>query len=188
MQSIALLAAFIGLVAAQAPPTTGMTPEQIEAQNKARQKASMLNEGFQNYIMIICGGLAVFFICWRVTIEAIKHVRTLACLNNDSQRYFAIPTMSYANFKKHILYAPIFGKRHNREFKLSAAINVGTLPTRFQLLFLTAYLGTNVAFCVLSIDWNSDFATAAGRIRNRTGILSVVNMVCTPKHGLEEVC
>ena len=177
MESITLLLSFVALATAQAPSNAGLTPEQIAAQNAAREKASMLNEDFQNYIMIICGGLAVFFIIWRVTMESIKYVRMLTCLNNDSQRYFAIPSLSYANFKKHLLYAPVLGKRHNREFKLSSAINVGTLPTRFQLLFLTAYLATNVAFCVLSIDWSAPFSTVAGNVRNRTGILSVVNMV-----------
>jgi hypothetical protein len=42
---------------------------------------------------------------------------------------------------------------------------------------LTGYFGTNVAFCVVSIDWSQSYATVAKELRNRTGILSVVNMV-----------
>ena len=179
MSLITLFLGF-GLVAissAQAP-AAGTSPEQLAAAAAARAKTAKMNHDFMNYIMIICGGLAVFFIIYRITLEAIKHVRKLTCLGNDTQRYFAIPTLSWANFKKHLLYAPIWGKRHNKEFRLSEAINVGTLPTRFQFLFLNLYLGTNVAFCVLFIPWDGTMATALAGLRNRTGTLSVVNMVC----------
>lgn len=170
------------LAAAQAPATAKQSPEQLAAAAATRKKSAQLNADFQNYIMIICGGLAAFFIIYRVTIEALKHIRKLTALGNETQKYFAIPSLSWANFKKHLLYAPIWGKRHNKEFKLSEAVNMGTLPTRFQFLFLWAYLGTNVAFCVLSIPWNGTLATAASALRNRTGTLSVVNMVCI-SHG-----
>ena len=101
----------------------------------------------------------------------------MACLNNDTQRYFVAPSQAFASFKKHLIYAPVFSKRHNREFKLSAAVNVGTLPTRLQLLFLMAYFGTNVVFCVVSITWDGAFATVCQQLMNRTGVLAVVNMV-----------
>jgi hypothetical protein len=188
MSSTLLLLAYAALAAAQAPPTAGQTPEQLAAAAKARAKSEALNEDFQHYLILLCGALIAFFVVWRVGIESIKYVRKLACLNNEGQRYFAIPAFSYAKFKKHFLYAPVFSKRHNKEFKLSSAINVGTLPTRFQLLFLTGYLGTNVAFCVLSIDWsNSSFTTVAGQVRNRTGILAVVNMVSGIRCGRDIV-
>jgi hypothetical protein len=99
----------------------------------------------------------------------------MACLNNDTQFYFTRPSEKFAAIKKHILYAPVFSKRHNREFQLSTAINVGTLPTRLQLAFLVGYLGTNVIFCVYGIQFSG--TTAAQYLRNRTGILAVVNMV-----------
>jgi hypothetical protein len=46
-----------------------------------------------------------------------------------------------------------------------------------QLLLLTGYIGTNVAFCVVSIHWDQAFGTVASELRNRTGVLAVVNMV-----------
>lgn len=141
------------------------------------EKADMFNDAFYNYLFIVCASMIAFMFLWRVTIEGIKYVRTLTCLANDTQRYYAIPSAKWASFKKHILYAPIFSKRHNREIQLSSALNVGTLPTRFQLFVLAGYFGTNVAFCVISIDWNQSYATAAKELRNRTGILSVVNMI-----------
>jgi hypothetical protein len=139
--------------------------------------AAMFNDDFYNYLFIICASLIAALFIWRVAMESIKYVRTLTCLANDTQRYYSYPTAKWASFKKHILYAPIFSKRHNREIQLSSAINVGTLPTRFQLFVLAGYFGTNIAFCVVSIHWNQPLATYAKELRNRTGILSVVNMV-----------
>lgn len=108
-----------------------------------------------------------------------KWVRKLTCLNDDKQSYFVMPSKRFADFKKHILYAPVFSKRHNREIQLSSAMNVGTLPTRFQLVYLMGYLGMNIAYVVVSIDWSQPMATWAKELRNRSGILSVVNMVRT---------
>lgn len=162
---------------AQAPATPSPTGAVAQAAAAAKVRAALLNEDFKDYIMIICGSLALALIIWKVWMELIKHVRTLACLNNENQQYFTIPSIHYANFKKYLLYAPIFRKRHNREFQLSAAINVGTLPTRFQLMFLSLYLGTNVAFCVVSINWDGDFTNTSKALRNRAGVLATINMV-----------
>jgi predicted ferric reductase len=160
------------MVSAQAPPAAAAA-----AAKALQQSAGTLNQDFYNYIFIICASLIVAMIIWRVGIELVKYVRTLTCLNNETQRYFAIPSPTFASFKKNLLYAPVFRKRHNREFQLSAALNVGTLPTRLQLLFITGYFGTNVAFCVVSIHWDQAFTTVARELRNRTGILAVVNMI-----------
>jgi uncharacterized membrane protein len=157
--------------------TTATTGTTTTAAKTSTVNPAVLNQDFYNYLFIICGSLVVALFFWRVTMESIKYVRTMVSLGNSTQRYYAIPTAKWAAFKKHILYAPIFSKRHNREIQLSSALNVGTLPTRFQLLILAGYFGTNVAFCVVSIEWSQPFATAARELRNRTGILAVVNMV-----------
>ena len=145
---------------------------------KGPSNAAILNHEFSNYIFIVLASLVVALVIWRTLMEITKYVRTTSCLNNERQSFFAIPSSKYASLKKHLLYAPVFSKRHNREFQLSSALNVGTLPTRFQLLFLALYFGSNIAFCVVSIDWSNPFATVCKEVRNRTGILSVVNMVC----------
>jgi hypothetical protein len=139
--------------------------------------ADNANQAFYNYLFIICASLVVVMVAWRITSESVKYVRTLTCLNNSTQRYFSKPSDSFATFKEYLLYAPVFRKRHNREFQLSTAVNIGTLPTRLQLLFLIAYFATNITFCVTSIDWDQDFATISEEIRNRSGILAVVNLV-----------
>lgn len=148
----------------------------------AEEAAAHDNEMLSNYLYIICGAVSVAVIAWKIVDIATKWTRTVVCLNNDRQRYFALPSPNLAMLKRHVLYAPVLRKRHNREIQLSTAINVGTLPTRFQLLFLVAYFTTNVAFCVIEIPFTDSYENVARLVRNRTGVLSVINMVCTPSH------
>jgi hypothetical protein len=169
----ALLAVMAQISSAQqAPPTT---PSASAATLQAN--ADRLNKDFYDYVFIVLSSLIVGLAIWRIGIESVKYVRTLTCLNNERQLYFVRPSAAYASFKKYLLYAPIFRKRHNREFQLSAAVTVGTLPTRFQLLFVVAYLGTNVAYCVVGIDWTQPLTTVTKELRNRAGILAVTNLV-----------
>ena len=159
--------------------------EAAQATGAAAQAAELLqveaasdNKAFFHYVYFICAALIAAMAIWRITTESSKYVRTLTCLNNDSQRFFALPSRHWAIFKKHIWYAPIGGTRHNKEIQLSSAINIGTLPTRLQFCFLILYFGTNIAFCVVSIHWHdATFVAVAKELRNRTGILAVVNMV-----------
>ncbi|KAF7856199.1 uncharacterized protein EAF02_011458 [Botrytis sinoallii] len=177
--------ALVEIVAGEAPSsgsssTTATTPAAQAAAAAAKAlkaKAAMFNQDFHDYIFVVLAALIGGMVMWRVVMESVKYIRTMASLNNETQRYFAIPSSGFAKFKKHVLYAPVLSKRHNREIQMGRAINVGTLPTRFQLAFLLAYFGTNIAFCVVSITWDQSYATVAQQLRNRTGILAVVNMI-----------
>ncbi|KAI1842307.1 hypothetical protein JX265_009725 [Neoarthrinium moseri] len=136
----------------------------------------MENDALANYLLWVCAIIAAALIAWRGTTSFVKYVRHVSSLNNDTQRYFAHTSGKVSWFKKNILYSPIFSKRHNREFQLSTAANMGTLPTRFQLVFLVGYLATNVAFCVVNIPFES-FTDGGKQLRNRSGTLAVVNMI-----------
>lgn len=113
----------------------------------------------------------------RTVSRTYARIRLLVCLNDDQQRYFSTPAEGSRLpwFKRNILYAPLFRVRHNREFQFSSAINVGTLPTRFQAFFLLAYVVANVVFCTYMIDYKAK--SMLSEFRNRTGVLAVVNMV-----------
>lgn len=181
MSFITYATAMAGLVAnvmAQGAPAPQATGAAAAAAAATKAQAASANMMFEHYILAVCFALAGAMLVWRVVQVSVTYVRTLACLNNDTQRYFSIPSQTYASVKKNLLYAPVFGQRHNREFHLSAAMNMGTLPTRLQLLFLASIFGTNVAFCVVSIHWDLAYTQVAQELRNRTGILAVVNMVC----------
>ncbi|KAK4167545.1 ferric reductase like transmembrane component-domain-containing protein [Cladorrhinum sp. PSN259] len=137
----------------------------------------LVNEALSHYLLLVLGGIAVVVGGWRVATLLHRYLRQVTCLHNDTQRYFSKASPKFAWFQKNILYAPIFSKRHNREFQVSSAVNVGTLPSRLQLVFLLGYLATNVAFCVITIDFSQPLRQVATLIRNRTGYLAVVNMI-----------
>ncbi|KFY13784.1 hypothetical protein V492_03040 [Pseudogymnoascus sp. VKM F-4246] len=141
------------------------------------KEADSVTDLFHKFIFAICGVVAVIFLVWRILIVSVKYTRQLVCLTNEKQHYFARPYKKYASLKKYLIYAPIFHKRHNREFQLSSAMNMGVLPTRFQLFALTAYVCTNIAFCLARIHWDQPLSTVSVEMRHRSGILAVVNMI-----------
>jgi hypothetical protein len=149
---------------AQGASTSSVDPDEV-------------NDMLSSYLLVVLGAISVALLTWRLTTLLVRHVRTVTCLHNDTHRYFAQSSEIYSWFKKNVQYAPIFRKRHNREFQLSSALNIGTLPTRMQLVFLLGYFATNVAFCVITIDFSGSLKSVATLVRNRTGYLAVANMV-----------
>ncbi|KAL9111864.1 MAG: hypothetical protein Q9227_003714 [Pyrenula ochraceoflavens] len=122
----------------------------------------------------VVGALAVY----RVIVSTSHHIRMLACLNSNTQRYFAIPHDSWARIKKDVIYAPMFRVRHNREFRLSSAVNMGTLPTRFQAIFMIGVLTMNILLCVYMIPFMDRNETSVLKyLRNRTGTIATVNLI-----------
>ncbi|RYP79103.1 hypothetical protein DL771_000081 [Monosporascus sp. 5C6A] len=119
----------------------------------------MENAALSNFLLVVCGGLSLLVIIWRLTTLLVQ------------------PSPKFSWLKKNLLYAPLFRKRHNREFQLSSAVNVGTLPTRFQFLFLLGYFALNVAFCVINIPFFKSYSDVARQVRNRSGTLATVNMI-----------
>lgn len=132
---------------------------------------------FDMRILIVLAAVVGALATYRAVVFSVCYIRTLTCLNNDTQKYFVTPSAVYALIKEHILYAPMFRKRHNREFRLSSAMHMGMLPTRFQFFFLSAVVGMNVACCVVEIPWDGPYAQMMPVLRNRTGSLAVVNLI-----------
>lgn len=130
-----------------------------------------------NYLYYILAVGAAVVITYKVYTTIVRYVRTVSSLNNSTQHYFAQESWRDAFFKRSIQYAPLFRKRHNREFALSSAVNMGTLPSRLHTILLIGYFATNVAFCCINISYHENFDTWTDQLRNRTGTLSVINMV-----------
>ena len=139
-------------------------------------EAAIINDMLSGYLLLVLGCISAALVIWRVSTALSKYIRHVSCLTNDTQKYFARAGTKWSWFKKNIQYSPILSKRHNREFQLTSAINVGTLPTRLQLVFLVGYFATNVAFCVINTDFSS-VGTSATVFINRTGTLAVANMI-----------
>lgn len=75
--------------------------------------------------------------------------------------------------KKHLLYAPLLKKRHNRAFRLS----LGTLPTRLFMMLMVLYLASNVAYLLQLRLSNPNRYALLAELRGRSGTLAVANMV-----------
>jgi hypothetical protein len=108
---------------------------------------------------------------------AVRYIRTVSCLNNNTQRYFARPTYWYGKTKRYFIDAPLFRLRHHREFQLSSAINIGTLPNRLQTTFLVGYLAASIALTTYSINWSGPKATIIDQLLKRTGFMAIMNML-----------
>jgi predicted ferric reductase len=108
------------------------------------------------------------------------HLRHLTAMGRptDQQFYWSRNHSTWWPWiKKQIIYAPLWKKRHNREFRLSSAVNVGTLPSRFHTVFLAAYLLSNIAFCALLDYTVANRYAVVAQLRGRSGTLAVANMI-----------
>lgn len=107
----------------------------------------------------------------------LRHVSSMSA-PADRQTYWRRSQWSWMpNLKKHLIYAPLWKKRHNREIKLSSAISIGTLPSRLHSVILGIYLLSNIIY-MFSEDWSQENRYAlAAEIRGRSGTLALVNMV-----------
>ena len=150
------------------------TPQEIRAWG--------LNWDMCKYTAFTWACIVGVMLVYRWSLHLLHHIRRMANLNNSSasdnrQRYFSTPNEEWARFKRWFVVAPLLRKRHHREFKLSAALNVGTLPGRAQTFMLVGYLVMNIVTCVMNINWNGDTVTWLGDACDRTGTLSVLNMI-----------
>ena len=182
MHHIYLLAALVRLVAGQEyASSSSSSPGAGKATASAMAEASKvyerLNERLPNELLAALAAVVVVIFLYRVALNSVRYIRTLACLNNNTQLYFLLPNRAFALAKKHVLQAPLFGTRHSREFRVSAAINMGIIPTRFQSLFISAITVMNITLCVYNLPWSAKEATMLPLLRDRTGTLACVNLV-----------
>ena len=147
------------------------------AESGSQLAADIQNLNMEIYLGLVWAAIFATFLTYRMVLWILGYIRQIASLGHDKQRIFAYTNSTYAFCKRHLLYAPLFRRRHHREFMLSDAVNVGTLPSRPQAFFLIGYVGMNVALCVIHLPWSADRHEIAGYLRNRTGVLSVMNMI-----------
>ena len=126
------------------------------------------------------GGLALVVLLIRISELAERHVRHLLAMNaNRGQQTFFSRNHStwWPLTKKHLIFAPLFKKRHTKEIRLSSAVNVGTVPTRLQALLLGLYVLSNLAYCAV-LDYNvGNKYEILAELRGRSGSLAVANMM-----------
>lgn len=160
--------AMVASAQTQAPPTTSAA---------SKKYYNKLQLDYAHYMLNALAAAVVLYFTWKSYIRLTLHVRRLHGMANGTQRYFAREDYRMSWFKKHVVNAPIFRVRHSREFQLSWAVNMGTLPTRFQALCVMGLIGMNTALCTLHIPYNDNIATWGKLLRNRTGTLATANLI-----------
>ncbi|KAI9929087.1 hypothetical protein ASPWEDRAFT_49259 [Aspergillus wentii DTO 134E9] len=136
----------------------------------------ILNDDLARITLLVLGMMAAFMYVWKLGFRFSDHLRRLASFNSE-QRYFVTPNATFAKVKNHLIYAALFRTRHNREFQLSSAINMGTLPSRFHGLLIFGIVVMNIVLCVVTVPYKKDEQTVSGIIRNRTGTMATVNLI-----------
>ncbi|KAL4946174.1 hypothetical protein BDV06DRAFT_161105 [Aspergillus oleicola] len=137
----------------------------------------MLNDDLARYSLLALGCFAALMFVWKMWFRLAGHMRRLASFNNERQRYFTPAHPTLAKIKKHIVYAPLFRNRHNREFQLSSAVNMGTLPSRFHMFIIIGIIAMNVTLCCVTMPYKSEPDSVASLIVSRTGIMATVNLI-----------
>ncbi|KJZ77652.1 hypothetical protein HIM_02829 [Hirsutella minnesotensis 3608] len=79
--------------------------------------------------------------------------------------------------KKHVLYAPLWRKRHNREFRPTPSLSLGTLPSRLHLILIVFYGASNIVYMAKVGFQNPNRYALLAELRGRSGTLSIANMV-----------
>ncbi|KAG9245373.1 ferric reductase like transmembrane component-domain-containing protein [Calycina marina] len=137
------------------------------------------NHSFRLADWLWLGLLAVIVLIIRLLERANRHQRHMTAMNlsADQQRFWKQNKSILWWIKKHITYAPIGKTRHNREFKLSSAVNMGTLPSRLHAAILLSWVLINIIACVyLEYSGPNPYRMAA-ELRGRSGYLALMNVV-----------
>ena len=147
------------------------------ANNTGSDYYDMLDLQYAYFEIVALVALVFVVFLWNSSVRISGYLRQIVNLNNETQRYFARGDSRMAWLKEHIIYAPLFRTRHNREFQLSRAVNMGVLPSRFQTLVLMALVFLNVVFCVVNTPFSQPMKTVATLVRNRTGTMATINLI-----------
>lgn len=145
--------------------------------NGVNQGVNML---FKNIVWWSLGVLAMLILTIRMIQRAVAHYRHVGAmsLSGEAQEFWAKNKYSaWWKFKKHMLYAPLGTKRHNREIRLSSAANMGTIPSRFHTILLTIFFVGNLSFLAFLDYARPNRYSILAELRGRSGVLAVVNMV-----------
>jgi hypothetical protein len=147
------------------------------ALNGVNQPMNML---FKDILWWSLGVMGMIVLVMRLWQRAVAHFRHVGAMNLSGEAQAFWTKNRYPiwwKFKKHMLYAPLGSKRHNREIKLSSAANMGTIPSRFHTILLSIYFLGNLSFMAFLDYTRPNQYSIIAEIRGRSGVLAVVNMV-----------
>lgn len=126
----------------------------------------------------------VVILVTRLYCRVFEQLRLLSCLgdNAPSLRYWSKNfTTWWPKVKKHLIYAPIWTRRHNQEIHLHLGqkkrIGFGTVPSRAHFICLSVYMIGNVLGCAWLDYERENYYSKLAELRGRAGFLAVANMV-----------
>ncbi|KAK6839607.1 hypothetical protein PG987_005473 [Apiospora arundinis] len=139
-----------------------------------------VNMLFKDMLWWTLGILALFMLTIRLMEIAWTKLRQVSAMSSpaEKQGYWKFSQWSWMpSLKNHLIYAPLWNKRHNREIRLSSAISIGTLPSRLHFILLGLYFVSNFVYMFV-LDWKAaNKYSFCAELRGRSGTLAAVNMV-----------
>lgn len=133
-----------------------------------------MNPGLATPLYVLAGVVGVLFL-YRTGIRIRHHQRLCGVLRKDDQSKFSKTNSWRATINRHVLFAPLFSTRHNREFRLMGKFHMGTIPLRLEVCMLLGYIALNIIFFFVLIDWGSGFSEKMFQLKYAAGHLSVMN-------------
>ncbi|KAF7114977.1 hypothetical protein CNMCM5793_000747 [Aspergillus hiratsukae] len=83
----------------------------------------------------------------------------------------------WAAVNKHLLYAPLLGRRHNRPLRLGPRLHFGAIPSRIHTILILLYTAVQVFACAYLDYATLDRSALFAELRGRAGTLAVLNLV-----------
>lgn len=124
--------------------------------------------------LFVVGGLVTIAFLYRTVIRIRHRQRSKTALQVDDQTQLAQTNSVNASLKKHVLYAPLWGTRHSREFRF-CRLHMGSVPLRLEVILLIVYLCLNITFVVVTVDWWEGFSKKMFQLKYAAGHLAVMN-------------
>ena len=171
-----------------------MTENNIARRGGSSWKEEQLHHSV-NYTFVTCIVAIGLLLFWRIFSTLVRRIRRQKHLVNNvvdlqtSSPAADKPSRFSAFLKKHMLYAPIFQRKKNEDIIVTAGVrlNLGTLPSRLEALFILAYVAVNMVLCFTHIDYTGTKGVILYAIRNRTGAVAVANMVRISSSGFANI-
>jgi hypothetical protein len=145
--------------------------------NKADPPDTKMNWNHAHGFAWTWGIIVVSLVLYTAFVTITRYIRTVACLNTDSQRYFATPNVLFGLFKKHFTTAPLFRKRHHRDLIVGKKINFGSVPNRAQAFFVAGYVTAMLVLTFIHIDYSKPERYWHSYLMKRSGTLAVFNLL-----------
>ncbi|KAJ5493338.1 hypothetical protein N7539_002084 [Penicillium diatomitis] len=144
----------------------------VELQGNGVDEAPM-NPTLAVPLYAMAGFVSILFF-WRMLIRIAHRRRRLRAQQETDQIQLAGTNQLTSLLKKHVSYAPFYGTRHSRELRVGR-LHMGTLPLRLEMILLIIYLGLNLIFIFVMVDWWEDYSEKMYQLKFAAGHLAVMN-------------